>query len=231
MYRKNISEYFDNISEVYEIETMEKKDYLSRYNLWERNIDKYSIEFCDNLIYDLGCGNGILSVYCVSKGYKTISIDSSSKMIRLLSDKIGNDTGNICIHNKMLPMEEDYISSKSNTASIILLSSVFEYVSEKEKLTEQCYNLLRPGGYLFISIPNKVSFFRKIEIIFKKLGLFSKNNFHFIINYMNEKQIKQLFLKYGFTIQEMAYYGKYDFGKRTALNKYFSSLIFLVLKK
>jgi hypothetical protein len=48
---------------------------------------------------------------------------------------------------------------------------------------------------------------------------------------MNEKQIKQLFLKYGFTIQEMAYYGKYDFGKRTALNKYFSSLIFLVLKK
>ena len=111
MYRKNISEYFDNISEVYEIETMEKKDYLSRYNLWERNIDKYSIEFCDNLIYDLGCGNGILSVYCVSKGYKTISIDSSSKMIRLLSDKIGNDTGNICIHNKMLPMEEDYFSS------------------------------------------------------------------------------------------------------------------------
>ena len=108
---------------------------------------------------------------------------------------------------------------------------MFEYVSEKEKLTEQCYNLLRPGGYLFISIPNKVSFFRKIEIILKKLGLFSKNNFHFIINYMNEKQIKQLFLKYGFTIQEMAYYGKYDFGKRTALNKYFSSLIFLVLKK
>jgi SAM-dependent methyltransferase len=232
MYRKKISEYFDSISDSYEIKTTNKKDFLFRFKLWERNIDKFSIEFKDNLVFDLGCGNGTLSLYCTSRGFKTISVDSSSKMIELLTNKIEkNSSKNISIYNKMLPFKEDFIASNSNSATIILLSSVFEYISEINELTKQCYRLLKPGGYLFVSIPNKVSFYRKLELIFKKFGLFSNRNFHFIENYMNIEESKEFFYKYGFYFRDLIYYGKFNFEKDIKIKKYLSSLMFLVLKK
>ncbi len=110
---------------------------------------------------DIGCGSGVFSRYLSTKGWNVIGIDISGDMIRSARE-LSNDSS---IRFEQASFES--FSQSSVPFDLILSLSMLEYVEDDEAAIQKCSDLLRPGGTLILSVPNRAGLLRKLEgIIF-----------------------------------------------------------------
>lgn len=103
----------------------------------------------DKTILDLGCGDGNMDKYFISKGAKkVVAVDLSKKMIA--EAKRINKSSNI----EYLNLDMEDLSSVNETFDIVYSSLAFHYVENFDKLIKQIYNLLKPNGVLIFSQEN-----------------------------------------------------------------------------
>ena len=115
---------------------------------------------------DVGCGSGVFSRYLASRGWHVKAIDLSPKMIeaaRSISSDIDFEVASI----------EDLASDEQFDAIIAL--SMLEYVEDDEAAIHKFADMLRAGGVLVISVPNRVGFLRRIEGIVYGIRTATKN--------------------------------------------------------
>jgi 2-polyprenyl-3-methyl-5-hydroxy-6-metoxy-1,4-benzoquinol methylase len=113
---------------------------------------------------DVGCGTGIFSQYLAHKGWNVTGIDASSEMIeeaRNYELRIANYElrGKIDFQNYALESFDEV----PNSFDLILSLSMLEYVEDDEAAIQTFYELLKPGGLLVVSVPNKAGMLRKME--------------------------------------------------------------------
>lgn len=99
-------------------------------------------------ILDIGCGNGIMSVYLGGLGYRVHGIDISQKAI----DKAR--TGNKLSHVTFEVVAAERMAAPGMTYDVVVCSEVLEHLEDPHALAAAIHRLLHDDGTLIVTIPN-----------------------------------------------------------------------------
>ena len=120
-------------------------------NWWVKGTDEFISFFKKgDLILDVGCGAGTKAKYLIEKGLKVVGIDFSVKMVEL--------------SKKEVPEAEFFTLDLSQTDKLnytfdgILMQAVLLHIPKKnvEVRLKMILEKLKPGGYLYIAVKEKV---------------------------------------------------------------------------
>ncbi len=102
-------------------------------------------ELTPGKVLDFGCGNGEFMSLSQSFGWQAKGFDLDENAVST-AKKLNLDVvqGGI----------SDLIEEESDKYDLITLSHVIEHVYEQDKLIQECYRLLKPGGRLWLETPN-----------------------------------------------------------------------------
>ena len=113
---------------------------------------KEHCEINNKTVLDIGCGGGILTESLASLKAKPTGIDASSEVIGVAQE-----------HARISKLDIDYraitteslLSDQSMQFDIITCMELLEHVPDPQKLINDCSQLLKPGGKLFLSTLNR----------------------------------------------------------------------------
>ena len=106
---------------------------------------------------DAGCGTGVFSRHLAASGWQVTAIDASPEMIAVARA----DSQNTSI--EFLNQSHESYDSPLNSFDLILSLSTLEYVEDDEAAIQKFANLLKPGGIIIESVPNRKGLLRIIE--------------------------------------------------------------------
>jgi 2-polyprenyl-3-methyl-5-hydroxy-6-metoxy-1,4-benzoquinol methylase len=129
-------------------------------------------------ILDFGCGSGVLLKALSAASFKLTGVDMSPRLLdearRNLSTVPQNERAQLFEINAHL--EGQHASQQYEG---IFCLGVLEYLEEPQALLKHLTDLLKPGGFLMLSVPNQESRLRGVESwihghagLFKPFGLF-----------------------------------------------------------
>lgn len=114
-----------------------------RRNMIFRLLERYNIGRNDRIL-DYGCGSGFLVGQLQNQGYDAYGVDISKEAI---------DFG-ISRGVKSLSLEDEVNANFANNYfDAILAMDVIEHIEDDQSALEKLERLLRPGGYLIITVP------------------------------------------------------------------------------
>ena len=122
---------------------------LFRLKFLLNNIDK------KEKILDAGCGSGWATVYLLKKGYKVFSVDLSLNSIRK-TKRISSVTK---AKSKIKRCDLTSLPFENNFFEVAFSFEVFEHIPDLDKALVELMRVIRPGGKLIVSIPNKYGAF------------------------------------------------------------------------
>ncbi|WP_323753988.1 class I SAM-dependent methyltransferase [Marinobacter sp.] len=123
-----------------------KLDYYNRH-LTPRNVGK------PGKLLDIGCGNGAFLSRAAEMGWQAKGCEIDPKAVSACHS-IGLDV-----------LEGDAFCPelKEQSFDVITMSHVIEHVHDQQALLQRTYDLLRPGGWLWLATPNPQSIGKKIS--------------------------------------------------------------------
>ncbi|MBC7407475.1 MAG: glycosyltransferase [Arcicella sp.] len=197
---KNAIDFHSETATEFDEKYVKSSQFQQRYEVWTMLIKKYIKP--EMKVLDAGCGSGIFSIYLTLKKCIVVGVDGSEKMIELCIHYQQKNDLKISFVQAILPFENIYNFTKQD---VILCSSVLEYITDYEIVIQQFKELLNPKGILIISMPNKDSWYRKIEkYIFKLTG--KPLYYQFIQHILTENDFSKQLKYYGLELQELTYY-------------------------
>ena len=182
-----VKEYFDEHAEDWH-GVYVGKDITSR-NMQTRL--RYVCNFLDTIglkkgtrVLDLGCGAGFASIQLLQRGYQVTGVDLSEKMLDL-ARKNCSDTGVGNITFQRGNAEQLDLEDASYDAVIAL--GVIEYTASDGRVLREMNRLLKPGGYLILSVPNRFCLYN-INIPFNCMV-----NFNQLVRWIKKSSLKKGF--------------------------------------
>lgn len=116
---------------------------------------------------DAGCGSGVLSRELAGRGADVVAVDASPAMLAGARSNMAPNSP---------PIRYDLIETVERTglgdASFdgVLCSSVLEYVDDPVAAVREFHRLLRPGGTLILTVPNRFSAIRVAQQAVRGIG-------------------------------------------------------------
>lgn len=101
---------------------------------------------------DVGTGTGTAANILQSKGFKVIGLDSSKDMISIAKNKYPD------LKLKQGSVLQSILFSPNTFTHILCLYFTLYYMKNKQLFFENCYNWLKPGGYLVVHLVNRDNF-------------------------------------------------------------------------
>ncbi|MBD3230958.1 MAG: methyltransferase domain-containing protein [Candidatus Lokiarchaeota archaeon] len=177
----------------------------SRFNIHPKNLiktrkkfwfDKYILK--NGNLLDIGCGVGSKSIHCSKKLDKVYGFDFNEKHIEICKslatkNKVKNVSFFVWNAEKRLPFEDGFFST-------ILNLNVLEHINNRNNLLEESYRLLKEGGLLILTLPNKNTFWKKIQ---KRLDLFYYSDSDHKIEY-SKQEIISILKNHNFEIKNIS---------------------------
>ncbi len=143
----------------------------------------------DSKILDLGCGVGHISYILNQHGYKNITASEIFDKEPLFLEYLRNEEGVSIDYIKADILKDNIFKGQNYDA--ILICGVLEHVPDMRYFLKQCFDILTPGGKLFIQqFPNKNSLFEKINDYRKKSShdiRLSKNELSLLLRFSEYK--------------------------------------------
>jgi len=103
-------------------------------------------------ILDIGCHAGAYSYYLAQKGHKVVAADVDEDVLKIARRKYSHpDLLFVRIDGSRLDFEDDSFDS-------VLLLEVLEHSRDPRGLVGEIHRVLRPGGFLILSVPNAASY-------------------------------------------------------------------------
>jgi 2-polyprenyl-3-methyl-5-hydroxy-6-metoxy-1,4-benzoquinol methylase len=100
-------------------------------------------------LLEIGCGSGEFLSHMQQSGWDVEGIDFDAKAVENVREKYG-------INARVGSLENFRYAEKSFDA--ITMNHVIEHVHDPVSLLQECYRILKPGGYLVLVTPNINSF-------------------------------------------------------------------------
>ncbi len=149
---------------------------------------------------DAGCGTGVLSKILIDKGANVLGIDASMPMVMEARNNVSDYTNKNCVEFRHIKTVEE-LDIPDNSVDGILCSSVLEYLDEPELALEEFQRIVRLGGVLVLSVPNKRSLVRIgqkfIRIFGKLIGKDIAPYLSVSKNEYSKEEFQKLLIKYG----------------------------------
>jgi len=133
---KNVYEAYENIAELYDKELWNDMPYNNQ-------IDNFLSMLKGNKVLDIGCAMGSFTKYVANKGFETVGIDFSPKMIEIANKKVKN--ANFYVMNMLnITLDKKY-------NGIMAINSVIHIKKNKMiKVIEEFNKVLENDGIIFI---------------------------------------------------------------------------------
>ncbi len=140
-------------------------------------------------LLDAGCGTGWFSKKAVERGANVTSMDIGQKLL----DEVKKKCNSNCVVGSILG-----IPFGNNTFDIVVSSEVIEHTIAPLESIAELYRVLKPGGVLILTTPNKLWFFS--IWIANKLKLRSYYGFE---NWISWQTLKREATRNGFKVEKM----------------------------
>ena len=103
-------------------------------------------------VLDVGCGGGLLCEAMFDQGAIVTGIDAAGPGIEVAKIHSQKNNKNIDYFEKTA---EELITEKKSYYDVVTCLEVLEHVPDPGHLVKNCVDLLKPGGFLFLSTINK----------------------------------------------------------------------------
>jgi ubiquinone biosynthesis O-methyltransferase len=109
------------------------------------------------VVLDAGCGSGVVTAHMASKGVSAVGVDLVEDCVKFAARQFGNtSTCYLVASLDAMPFETD-------TFDKVVCMEVVEHLEHLEPVIQELHRILKPGGLLFITCPNKHSLWPLIE--------------------------------------------------------------------
>lgn len=195
------TEFHAEIVEDFNRKYYDSPDFIERKKVWEALLSKHIKSGAT--VLDAGCGPGVFSFYLAEQGCEVTSFDGAEAMIEFCKkNKQAKNIPNINFHHAYLPLSKTVLNHQFDH---IISSSVLEYVDEMDTAISSLGSRLKKDGLIFISLPNKQSFYKVIErLSYKMIGrpVYLRHS----INTVRMEDLDTLMKKMGYEIVEHQFY-------------------------
>lgn len=139
--------------------------FQERVELWDKLLRRYQTP--RGRAVDLGCGAGVFSFRLAELGNTVVGIDGAPNMVESCeAERKRRGIENLRFKHGTLPrVDETGLAG----ADLVISSSVIEYVEELDETLALFARLLRPGGYLIVSMPNVQSISRTYQRLMHRI--------------------------------------------------------------
>ena len=142
-----------------------------------------------NRLLDIGCGEGGFLLLAKTCGWDVQGIDPDPVAVSVAQSKGLN----------VSVADEGYFANQTEIFDVITLSHVIEHVHAPKRTIERCFNLLKPGGFLWIETPNINGFghqdfdrnWRGLETP-RHLTIFSRDSLHRLLTTTGFHNVRDL---------------------------------------
>jgi 2-polyprenyl-6-hydroxyphenyl methylase/3-demethylubiquinone-9 3-methyltransferase len=185
-----------------------------RMNIAIHLVEKYATK--KGNVFDLGCGAGLVGIKLAEKGYRVHSLDISSEMIDICKKNYSKANTEYKNH-KFSVGEFSNFKIKNETYDVIVALGFLEYQENEYDILKQMNSILKPGGILIISGPQRLSICRLLTQIFFKI---IKQPLELSRNFYSPSRFKKLLGSSQFQINDIIQHGFAGF----PLLEYFTGL-------
>jgi 2-polyprenyl-6-hydroxyphenyl methylase/3-demethylubiquinone-9 3-methyltransferase len=191
---------------------------------WERRYQKRSFrlrqtalmnalhgrDLAGTLWLDAGCGTGTMSRWLATRGCSVLGVDAASEMIaaanRSAQDENHSDRLSFVRITTIARLALD-----DRSLDGVLCSSVLEYMSDPIVCLTQFARVLKPGGLLLVSVPNRNSVVRRTQVACHRLGSLLGQHWCRFLNYSRHQysrpEFEALLVRAGFSSERLVPFG------------------------
>jgi len=141
-------------------------------------------------ILEIGSGFGYFVHYANAVGHRATGTEVTKEYAEMSSESLN---GRI-IHVQGERYEDHFVSASFD---LIYMEAVFEHVLHPEAILSQFWQLLRPGGVLFLAVPNMDSLSSRLEGKYWAWGAPPDH-----LYFYNQSNLSLLLERYGFSVTE-----------------------------
>jgi ubiquinone/menaquinone biosynthesis C-methylase UbiE len=116
-------------------------------------------------VLDLGCGTGNLAAH-LSRTYAVQAVDIAERMLSVARVHFAR----AAVRWHLLDPAWTRLPLVEGSVDAVVSSSVFEYLPEVSAVLAECHRLLRPGGWLIVTVPNPRTPVRRFEASVRRLA-------------------------------------------------------------
>jgi 2-polyprenyl-3-methyl-5-hydroxy-6-metoxy-1,4-benzoquinol methylase len=167
-------------------------------------------DIAGNLWLDAGCGTGTLSRWLAGRGCRVLGVDAASEMVTVATQAARAES----YAERLSFVRINTIARLALDNSLldgILCSSVLEYVSNPSACLAEFARILKPGGLLLVSVPNRTSVVRQAQIACHRLGGLIGQDWIEFLDYSRHQysrsEFQQLLTQSGFSSEKPVPFG------------------------
>jgi SAM-dependent methyltransferase len=168
---------------------------------------------------DAGCGSGTMARYLVEAGARVLGVDAAEEMIvmarGLTSPDVASAVASEDERGPQLRFEHiatiAHLPLANQSLDGILCSSVLEYVSNPAACLAEFARVLRPGGLLVVSVANRNSLVRRVQVRTHELGRMLRQRWCAFLDYSHNEyaaaDFRALLKRHGFATTNVIPFG------------------------
>uniref|UniRef100_G1P475 Ubiquinone biosynthesis O-methyltransferase, mitochondrial n=1 Tax=Myotis lucifugus TaxID=59463 RepID=G1P475_MYOLU len=156
-------------------------------------------------ILDVGCGGGLLTEPLGRLGASVIGIDPVDENIKTAQrHKSFDPVLDQRVEYRVCSLEE-IVEETAETFDAVIASEVVEHVIDLETFIQCCYQVLKPGGSLFITTINKTQLSYALGIVFSEqiAGIVPKGT-HTWEKFVSPEKLESILESNGLSVQTVA---------------------------
>lgn len=162
--------------------------------LYNKPIDLFDLRLAPlpvgGSVLDIGFGFGQAIINFSKAGFTTYALDNSQELLDALAARVAKENVKMTI----LKSEATSIPLPDNSLDLVILTEVLEHVVPYEQLVDEIYRVLKPGGYLILSVPTYST-----EQIYTFLNKdYPKSATH--VNLFRKSYLKKMFTRHRFQV-------------------------------
>lgn len=182
----NKSFFYEHFAEAFD-EAMNKYDLFKRLKIIFNDLLIGDIK--DKFLLDAGCGTGWFSREAKERGASVVSLDLGIDLLNQVRQKC--ETINVVGDTLQLPFSK-------GTFDIVISTEVIEHTIDPKKAINEIYRVLKPGGTVVLTTPNKLWYFSVWMANLLRLRPYQGYE-----NWASWSMLKKWFSEIGFTIEKI----------------------------
>ncbi len=133
------------------------KNTEQRVQQYIKHLQEYMPKISRLKILDLGCGAGGVCVSFANRNNRVIGLDLDKKLINLTKINVSDSEDRFPPNAGVSEILSSgiYIPFEDGTFDLVICNDVVEHLDEQDALIHEIYRVLKKGGHLYLTTPNK----------------------------------------------------------------------------